>query len=462
MRSIVTGAEMLGFDELAMATTPHEVLVDRAGMAVATEVRTLLGDVRGCRIIVVAGPGSNGADGRVAGRRLAALGAVVSVLEPQCTTDDLAEADVVIDAAFGTGASRPYVAPTPPPQALVVAVDLPSGLDATTGEALGSPMAADVTVTMAAPKVGLVLGDGPRLAGQTVVADIGIPTDGSSMALLTEDDLQDLPARSADAHKWSAAVCIVAGAAGMEGAAVLSSLGAMRAGAGMVRLVHPVDGSSGSVVWPVEVVRHPTSPADLAEVARSEAIRASAMIVGPGLGRTEVVHRAVRSLVEQRTIPVILDADGLAAVGDLASLSALVAAAEPPVVITPHHGELVRLCGGDHEVSAHLATVEHVAQTTGAIVLAKGPTTVVADPTGAAPSVRLVTSGTSSLATAGTGDVLSGVIAAFVAQGVPAPSAAALGALVHGLGGQRSTGTLLASDLPALIGDVLFEVRHGS
>lgn len=462
MRSIVTADAMAAFDAIAMQTTPHEVLVDRAGAAVAHEVRGLLGEVRGRRIIVVAGPGSNGADGRVAGRRLAALGAVVTVVDPTCTADDLAEADVVIDAAFGTGASRPYVAPTPPPGSLVVAVDLPSGLDATTGEALGHPMAADVTVTMAAPKVGLVLGDGPRLAGQIVVADIGIATDGSPMAVLTEEDLVSLPTRATDAHKWSAAVSIVAGAAGMEGAAVLSSLGALRAGAGMVRLLHPVDESSGTVSWPVEIVRHAVAPDGLVDAAQRESRRASAMVLGPGLGRTDEVQRAIRSLLEQRTVPVILDADGLAAVGDLSSLAALVAAGESPVVITPHHGELVRLCGREHSASAHLATVEHVATVTGAIVLAKGPTTIVADPTGAMPAVRFVTSGTASLATAGTGDVLSGVIAAFMAQGLTAPTAASLGALVHGLGGQRATGTLLASDLPALIGDVLFEVRHGS
>lgn len=461
MQPVVTAQEMAAFDDAALATTSHGVLVDRAGRAVAHEVRTLLGDVRGRRIVVIAGNGSNGADGRVAARALARHGAVVSVVAPTCADHELEGADVIIDAAFGTGCSRDYVAPTAPVDALVVAVDLPSGLDATTGELRGRPLSADVTVTMAAIKAGLLLGSGPAVAGRVVVADIGIPTEGSSSALVGAEDLVALPERSSARNKWTSAVCVVAGSPGMEGAAVLASLGALRAGAGMVRLVHPSDKHSSGVTWPLEVVRFAVDTHKLVETVRREAARAGAMVLGPGLGRQEDTRQAIREIVATRTVPVVLDADALACVGDLAALRALVDAADSPVVLTPHDGELAALLGRPLVALERMNTLRQTAELSGTTVLSKGPTTVVVGAERANPQARLIVAGSPALATAGTGDVLSGVIGALLAAGASPCDAASLGAVVHGLAGRRAPGTLIASELPELVGAVLREVHDG-
>ncbi len=461
MQPVVTAQEMAAFDDAALATTAHGVLVDRAGRAVAHEVRTLLGDVRGRRIVVIAGKGSNGADGRVAARALASHGAIVSVVAPTCADHDLDGADLIIDAAFGTGCSRDYIAPSAPADALVVAVDLPSGLDATTGELRGSPLPADVTVTMAAIKAGLLLGSGPAVAGRVVVADIGIPTEGSSLEMVGAEDLAALPERSSARNKWTSAVCVVAGSPGMEGAAVLASLGALRAGAGMVRLVHPADEHSSGVTWPIEVVRFAVDTADLVETVRREEARAGAMVLGPGLGRREDTRQAVRELVATRTVPVVLDADALACVGDLAALRALVDAAASPVVLTPHDGELAALLGRPLVAFERMDTLRQTAELSGATVLSKGPTTVVVGTGRANPQARMIVAGSPALATAGTGDVLSGVIGALLAAGASPFDAASLGAVLHGLAGRRAPGTLIASELPGLVGEVLREVLDG-
>ena len=461
MRHVVTANEMATFDAAALRTTPHRTLVERAGRAVAREVRSLLGAVRGRRIVVIAGKGSNGADGRVAARELARGGAVVTIVSPSCRSEELEGADVIIDAAYGTGCSREYVAPMAPVDALVVAVDLPSGLDATTGALHGRPMPADVTVTMAALKAGLLLGAGPEVAGRIVIADIGISTDGSSMELVDAEDLIGLPERSAGRNKWSSAVCIVAGSPGMEGAAVLSSLGALRAGAGMVRLVHPTDGPPSGIAWPVEIVRSSVATSELVATAQRECARAGALVLGPGLGRTEETKRAVAEILSTRRTPVVLDADALACVGDLATLRTLVDSCDPPVVLTPHDGELSALLGRPLVATERLDTLHLVAESTGATVLSKGPTTIVVEPGPTLLADRFIIAGSGALATAGTGDVLSGVIAALLAAGSSPRDGASLGAVLHGLAGRRAPGTLIASELPALIGDVLREVHDG-
>lgn len=460
MRPVVTVAEMQALDAAALEATTVEQLVEAAGTAVAAHVTDRYGPVAGRRIVVVAGKGSNGADGRVAARLLAASGAEVRTVDPTASDEDLADADLVIDAAFGTGLARAFAAPTPPEGAMVVAVDLPSGVDGDTGAVSGRSMAATSTVTMAALKAGLLLGEGRRLAGDVEVADIGIPV-GTPMAALVEDvDLAGLPVRSADAHKWSTSVTVVAGAPGMEGAGALSSLGALRAGAGMVRLIHPTTTGSAPVAWPLELVRRSVAMEALAATAHEETERSGSLVVGPGLGSTPSAHQAVRKLVEERRCPVVLDADGLGAADGVSGLAALVSEASAPVVITPHDGELARLLGTPVPVD-RLACAVDLAEATGATVLLKGPTTIVATPDGSSPSVLLVTSGTAALATAGTGDVLSGVIAALLAAGLAPLLAAGLGAHLHGRAGARSSGVLIASELPGLIGEMVGEVRRG-
>ena len=453
VKPVVSVEQMVAFDEAAMATTSHEELIYRAGYALAMGARRLLGTLSGRRIAILAGAGSNGADGRVAAGVLARRGAKVTVLAPDCDAADLVNAELVIDAAFGTGLSRDYHAPEVPAGALVLACDLPSGLDGDTGAAHGRPLRADATVTMGALKSGLLVVDGPELAGRVDVADIGISVEGASMGLLEDGDLRGIPPRSRSGHKWSSAVVALAGSPGMEGAAALCAEGALHAGAGMVRVVT----SGETSLLPVEVVAREVEPMQLAEVVLAESARAGAIIVGPGCGTDSVTAAAVRSVLEHRSAPVVLDADGLGAVGSLEELARLVRARTHGIVCTPHDGELARLLGrlvGPDRIERLL---EASAQT-GAVFLSKGPTTVVVSPEGA---VRFATAGTTDLATAGTGDVLAGVIAALISRGLEPFEAAALGAHLHGTAGGRGEGTLVAGALGALIGEVLEEVDRG-
>lgn len=454
MQPVVSMAEMTAYDAAALESTPQETLIRRAGMAVGFGVIEFLNGVSGKRITVLAGPGANGADGRVAGAMLTRRGAKVTILGTAPPTDSFDDTDLVIDAAFGTGLSRAFEAPAIPEGIPVVAVDLPSGLNGDTGESFGRPLQAALTITMAAMKTGLLLGDGPRLAGKVVVADIGIPTPGSRAELVNDLDLAFIPQRKSDANKWSAAVTVVAGSTGMEGAAALCSMASLRAGSGMVRLVTLAQGSS--TMWPEDVVRKEVSPDKLLEVALFESSRCKAMVIGPGLGLDDVTQQAIREIVNARTCPVVLDADGITAMSDLAMLRRIVSASPHPMVITPHDGELARLLG--HELDRdRMAMLNELAQETGVIVLSKGATTVVVAPENLDPIARFVTEGTPSLATAGTGDVLGGVIAAFCAQGLDLPQASALGAFVHGKAGSLASGTLVATDLPNLVGTVLEE-----
>ena len=441
MRPVVTVAEMVARDARALETSTADELIEAAGTAVAELVARRFGPVAGRHIVVVAGKGSNGADGRVAARLLSAAGAEVRTMDPSARDDDLVGADLVIDAAYGTGLARAYAAPMPPSNAVVVAIDLPSGVDGDTGAVAGRAMTATTTVTMAAIKAGLLLGDGRRLSGDVEVADIGIEVADTRASLVDDDDLRLLPLRSIDAHKWSTSVTVVAGA-------------------GMVRLIHPTTDASSPVAWPLELVRRPVAMEALAATAHEETARSGALVVGPGLGATPSAHKAVRHLVAQRRCPVVLDADGLGAVDGVSGLTELVAQATAPVVITPHDGELRRLLGEPVPID-RLDCASKLATSTGAIVLLKGPTTVVAEPGGGPGSVLLVTAGTEALATAGTGDVLSGVIAALLAAGLEPLLSAGLAAHLHGRAGARSSGVLIASELPALIGELIGEVRRG-
>jgi NAD(P)H-hydrate epimerase len=308
-------------------------------------------------------------------------------------------------------------------------------------------MAAFATVTFAALKPGLVLEPGRSLAGVVEVADIGLPTP-SATHLLVEDDVRDAwPARLVASHKWRAATWVVAGSPGMLGAAHLASRAAMRAGAGMVRLSSP--GVTVDPQQPVEVVGRPLGADDWAPAVLGELQRFHSVVVGPGLGRGDSTANAVRHLVAGAERPLVVDGDGLAA---LSGYLDLVAGREAPTVLTPHDGEYSALCGAPPGPD-RIAAAHALASRAGAVVLLKGPTTVVAAASG---ETLLVTEGDARLATAGTGDVLSGVIGALLAQGVEPMLAAAAGAWVHGaaakLGPARG---LVAGDLIELLPAVL-------
>ncbi len=453
MIPVVTVAEMRAVDAAALAHVSEATLVERAGTAVATAALRLLGGAYGRRVVVLAGKGNNGADGRVAADRLRRRGARVEVVDAAAAPPMLGEhprADLVIDAAFGTGFRGTYRAPSVPGGVAVLAVDIPSGVDGDTGRAGGEPLRADVTVTFAALKPGLLQGDGPALAGAVQVADIGLDAGRARIRLVQDADAASLPPRPRAAHKWQSALAVVAGSPGMTGAASLCAHAAYRAGAGMVRLgipgARPAELPSGeavSVVLPAE---------GWADDALAMAERCRAVVIGPGLGRGPGVAAEVARLVSACPVPVVVDADGLFALGTAAGVAGVTGPGHPPVVLTPHDGEFSRLAGEPPGVD-RIAAARGLATDTGAVVLLKGAVTVVADPGGDA---LLSAAGSDRLATAGTGDVLSGVIGAFMARGVPAPLAAALGAHVHGRGAARGRSEgLVAGDVAELVADWL-------
>lgn len=440
---VVTPEEMKAVD--AGAPEPVEILVSRAGGAVARGALQLLGGAYGRRIVVVAGKGNNGADGREAARRLRRAGARVTVVDAAADHPEVPPCDLVIDAAYGTG-FRGHWRPPHPRGAPVLAVDIPSGVDGRTGEASDDVLAAARTVTFAALKPGLLLDRGPDLAGEVVVADIGLDVGSARAGLITDADVGDwLPSRPRDTHKWRAAVWVVAGSPGMSGAATLAARGALRAGAGYVRLSTP--GAPPGDVAPLEAVGWPLPVEGWAERVVADAGRFGAVVVGPGLGRGEEVAREVGRLVRSCPVPVVVDGDGLAAL-DVAEHTGL----PPSTVLTPHDGEYRRLCG-HQPMPDRLGATRELATATGAVVLLKGSTTVVAGPEGPA---LLAAAGDARLATAGTGDVLSGIVGALLAARLDPPVAAAAAAHVHGraaaLGWPRG---LVAGDLPELLPAVL-------
>ncbi len=450
MQPVLTVAEMQEVDARAAATTPLEELVGRAGTAVARAAVDLMGGAYGRRVVLVCGKGNNGADGRVAAGLLARRGAQVTIVPPDVGGPlgvDGPRPDLVVDAAFGTGFRGSYDAPSVAPGVPVLAVDIPSGVAGDTGAAAGSVLAATATVTFVAYKPGLVQGDGRRLAGAVRVVDIGLPVAGHGIDLVEDTDVTDLvPARDPGGNKWASAVLVVAGSPGMTGAPALASRGAYRAGAGMVRLGVP--GGDLSDLPAGEAVGVNLPATGWADAALQVASRCRAVVVGPGLGRSASTDAAVRELVAGSQVPVVVDADGLNALGRVDGGIG----AGAPVVLTPHDGEYARLLGGPPGPD-RIDAARRLAAASGAVALLKGRTTAVADPEG---RVLLATAGTTSLATAGTGDVLSGVIGALLARGVPPLEAAALGAHVHGRAGSLGHRSgLVAGDLPELVARVM-------
>lgn len=415
---VVTPEEMAAID--AAAAEPVEVLIARAGGALAAEARRMLGGTYGRRVVVVAGKGNNGADGRVAAERLAARGVRVRVVDAADGLGPLPAADLVIDAAYGTGFRGAYRAPDPG-GAPVLACDIPSGVVGLSGEADPDAVTADRTLTFAALKPGLLLQPGRSRAGTVTVADIGLDVSRARTHLVGDADVAAwLPTRPVDTHKWRSAVWIVGGSPGMTGAPVLAATAAARAGAGYVRLsspgvAPPLPGA------PIEVVGTELDEHGWADEVLAGAERFRAVVVGPGLGSHGAAD--VRRVVAEAITPVVVDGDGLRALG-----TDCVRAGHPTTILTPHDGEFAGLCG--HPPGAdRIDAARRLASATNAVVLLKGPTTVVASPAG---EVLVVVAGDARLATAGTGDVLSGTIASLCAQGLDPFHAAAAGAHLHG------------------------------
>jgi NAD(P)H-hydrate epimerase len=438
-------------------------LMERAGSAVAESVLRRYPDAS--RVSVWCGPGANGGDGLVVARLLHEAGRRIEIrllADESRVRGDAAEnlrrarelglafvpeagpADVVVDALFGTGFSG-----APRRQAAeaielmnaagdpVVAVDVPSGVDASTGETAGAAVRATVTVTFHAPKLGLAVAPGRFHAGEVEVADIGVEHGQTVNGRVSPSVLELVPRRGAGDNKYSAGcVVVVGGSTGLTGAACLAAEAAMRAGIGYAYACVP---ASLSLVFEqrlLEVVTRPCEDggsgrldAEAAPAILEVARRADAVALGPGLGRSDGTRELVRRLLEQLELPVVLDADGLWAVtGHLD----WVFAREPPTVLTPHAGELGRLLGvPSAQVGARrLEAARSGADDAGAVVVLKGADTLIAAP---GRGVLVCDLGNPGLATAGSGDVLTGIVAAFLAKGMEPRLAAAAAAAAQGL-----------------------------
>jgi len=422
-------------EEMRTAEQGHDVeaLMERAGRAVAEAVLRRYPEAR--RIAGICGKGANGGDGRIALRVLAEAG--------RETSEELADGvDLVIDALFGTGF---HGEPRPEAAELIerinatgvpiVAVDLPSGVDASSGEVGGAAVRADVTVTMHGPKVGLLVAPGRFLAGEVEIADIGLAPVETRHRIVTDEILDLVPRRREGDTKYTAgSVLVVGGSPGFTGAAALVAEAAFRSDAGYVAVCVPAASLPVMETLLVEAVKAPRDRLD--ELAE----RASSLAVGPGLGRGGEERALVRRLLAERTLPAVVDAD---------ALFELEPARWPgPRVLTPHAGELGRLLGGESKwVDAHrLEALSRSVERFACIVLLKGPDTLIGAPD---QGVLVCSFGTPALATAGTGDVLTGVIAAFLAKGMDARLAAAAGAVAHGRAAQLASHQvgLVASDV---------------
>jgi ADP-dependent NAD(P)H-hydrate dehydratase / NAD(P)H-hydrate epimerase len=477
----------------AEAAYPGETveLMERAGTAVAQEVLERFPEAE--RVAVCCGTGANGGDGLLAAAELARAGkrtvARIVGSEEKITgdsavmlararnvgvafVDDQTPADVIVDALFGTGFSgmprrdaARGIAEVNATGAPVVAVDLPSGVDASTGKVEGPAVQATVTVTFHALKVGHVVAPGRFHAGEIAAVDIGLAPAPARVRRANRGVLRLVPRRTERDNKYSAgSVLVVGGSLGLTGAPSLSSEAALRAGAGIVTACVP---ASLNLVFEqrlVEVMTRPcadedgTMTPDAADEILAAAERAGAVALGPGLGRTEGARALVGFLLDRLEKPIALDADGLWAV---AGHLDWVFAREAPTVLTPHAGELGRLLGrpSDWVAANRLNAVQAGADDAGAVVLLKGADTLVAGP-GRAPVV--VDLGNAGLATAGSGDVLTGVVASFLAKGMDAgraavAAAAACGAASHVAAGRHGEAGMIARHIvealsPALSG----------
>jgi NAD(P)H-hydrate epimerase len=449
MLPILTPKQLSAYDDAVGAV---DGLIRNAGAAVARHALAMIGGAYGRSVDIIAGPGHNGDDGRVAGQLLADRGVRVRYHDPASCPAAIAS-DLVIDAAFGTGFrgtwSPPDVGTTP-----VLAVDLPTGVDPSTGQIDGPVLAATRTVTFVAMKFGLLSPPGSDVCGEVHVVDVGPPVTGAQAHLVDAGDVRGWwPVPFSDAHKWRTALRVVAGSAPMPGAAELVCSAAQRAGTGMVQLSSP-----GTLLarMPMEVVQQPLPMIGWSADLLASMDRFHALVIGPGLGREPSQSDQIRHAVVGSPVPTVVDGDGLFALGwNALGAAALVRSRRAATVLTPHDGEYSLLTGAPPDPDRVVAA-RRLAADANCVVLLKGPATVVAEPDGRA---LVVATGDVRLATAGTGDVLAGLIGRLLAGGVDAFEAAAAAAWVHGTAGTRGRRIgLVAGDLPALVADVLSEL----
>lgn len=482
---VLTSAEMERADRLTIAAgTPGFALMLSAGQAVAGAAMDL---VEEGPILVVAGPGNNGGDGFVAAAELAARGREVSVIllcERDSLQGDAASAArgwkypvlpfnpqaigrpaLIIDALFGAGLNRPLegdphhmIEAINANGAPVLAVDLPSGINGTTGAVMGVAVRATETVTFFRRKPAHLLLPGRIYCGRVRVADIGI--DASVLGEIQPQTFENipqfwrkaLPVPQIDGHKYARGHAIViSGDIAATGAARMAGRGALRAGAGLVTLASPRNALAvNAAALTAVMVRAIDTVVEFAELLTDK--RLNACVIGPGAGLGDRTRGFVLTALSAKR-RLVLDADALTSFADAPDrlFEAIKATHDPQVVLTPHEGEFPRLfsdISNKHPQRSKLERVRAAAERSAAIVLLKGPDTVVASPDGRA---AIAANSPPWLATAGAGDVLSGMIAGMLAQGVPAFEAACIGVWMHGKAAREAGPGLIAEDLPEVL-----------
>jgi len=485
---VTTAEQMQSLDQAAINEfgIPGIVLMENAGRGTVEIITREFGEPAGKLVSVFAGPGNNGGDGLVIARHLHKHGArphvfllvepeklkgdaatnlgiaqkmsipvhpVLSIDDLNNLEDQLGRSRLVIDAIFGTGLTREVTGHFA--EAIkrinmfscpVVAVDIPSGLNSDTGLPLGQCVQADLTVTFGLAKVGQVVQPGARYVGNLEVVDIGIPDEavqqvGIGMEVLARQELANwIPARQATDHKGTFGhLLILAGSAGKTGAAILSALGALRSGIGLVTLCVPHDLNAifeasllEAMTIPLPNSSHVLSVNDFDLVTRSMEGK-QAVVIGPGLGTAKETAELIVRIYRESSQPLVVDADGL---NILAQEQTVLQNPAGVRILTPHPGEMARLIGGTaKDVQADRQQVAaQFAKEKGVFVVLKGANTVIASPEG---RIAVNPTGNAGMATGGMGDVLSGLIGSLLAQGLSPWQAACLGVYVHGLAGDN-------------------------
>jgi NAD(P)H-hydrate epimerase len=505
---VLTNEQMQKVDEETIDTIcPGIELMERAGRNVTIFIRQKF-EPEARKAVIFVGPGNNGGDGLVIARYLCDAGWKCSVhlLKspekftpdaaknyqrfakilgesgdarefdsnrpdwPERAAEDVVDADVLVDAIFGTG-----IEGAPRDKALemieflnsqrkpLVAVDIPSGVNGTTGEAPGEAIMADCTVTIGAPKMGLLFHPGKSYAGEVTVVDIGFPQEiidkhASEVFLLDRiEAAYRLPFRAPDAHKFNAGtLLLIAGSDQYRGAALLAGEAALRMGCGMVYLGVPASirpqidiGLREAITFPLPETAEGTIAPEATAALEAYVDRADAIAIGPGMGRNEETDGFIRDFVATSPKPVVVDADGITA---FAGHGEAVSAFKPQLVVTPHSGELKRLL---------VAKTTELAEQLGVALLHKGAPSLVAAP---GEGLWINTSGNSALATGGTGDVLTGMVGSLLAQGADPMDAACVACFLHGKAGEfaaedHGVRGVVAGDLLLYLGAAVLELE---
>lgn len=491
MRYLVSGSQMKQVDSYAIGQIgiPSMVLMERAAMAVAETVAERAGKKE--RIWAACGTGNNGADGIAAARMLFLKGYRVTILlcgDPDSGTEEYRQqlsiarklevpivefgdfipgfCDVIIDAVFGVGLSRKIEGEYEQVLSMlaqrrareVIAVDIPSGIHSDSGQVMGIALKATVTVTFGYEKLGTVLYPGKEYSGQVVIRDIGFPqVDFRNMGIQAftygEEDLCRIPNRPDYSNKGSfGKVLLAAGSKHMSGAAYLSALAAYRMGAGLVKILTVEDNRvilqqqlPEAIIETYEPDLVWSDPDGFRQLIGKACDWASVIVLGPGLGSEPYVELLVEEVLGYAYVPILIDADGLNAIARKPSLTQYYT---ENIIITPHLGEMARLTGMEiAEIQKHLMEVAvEYSRRYGITCVLKDAVTVAA---GRENQVYVNTSGNSGMAKAGSGDVLTGVIAGLAAQGEECMDAAALGVYLHGRAGDRCRETLGAHGILA-------------